>query len=298
MADKRFARHILRKVFLEDWGLKLLALFITLALWLGITGLSTHSRRNMTISLNTIVANDSTLTNSPREQIEVVLSGDKRRFEQLNPGEISATLDLTELPPGDWVMPLRPDTITINNLPQGITLDEVRPGNMAVKLDTVVERDVVVRVDSTGSVAAGFEVYSTTITPSRIRVRGPATLMRLVEYVQTDKIDLTGKREDFTVRQIAVNSPDPKAAVLATVVDVEFTIGEKRIERSFAVTVAGEPGKSASFTIFAPTTALRDAKADDFRVEVYLDDNGELKPRLTLPPALNALSEIRNLRFR
>jgi hypothetical protein len=30
--------RLLRKVFLEDWGLKLLALAITIALWLGVTG--------------------------------------------------------------------------------------------------------------------------------------------------------------------------------------------------------------------------------------------------------------------
>jgi hypothetical protein len=30
--------RLLRKLFLEDWGLKLLALAITIALWLGVTG--------------------------------------------------------------------------------------------------------------------------------------------------------------------------------------------------------------------------------------------------------------------
>ncbi len=298
VADKRFARHILRKIFLEDWGLKLLALAITLALWLGVTGLSTPMRRSMTVPLNTIISNDAIVTNTLRQDIEVVLSGDKRRFEQLNSGDISATLYLTDLPPGSWVMSLTPDTISLNNLPQGITLDEVRPGNMAVKLDSVAEKDVVVRVDTIGATAPGFEVYSTTVTPPRIRVRGPANLMTLVDYVQTDKIDLTGKREGFSVRQITVNSPNPNAAVLSTVVDVFVEIGERRIERSFSVPVSGEPGKFANFTIFAPRTLVQEAKVDDFKVEVFLDDGGELKPRLILPESLDAVSEVRSLRFK
>jgi YbbR domain-containing protein len=298
VADKRFVRHILRKIFLEDWGLKLLALAITLALWLGVTGLSTHSRRSMTVPLNTIISNDAIVTNTLRRDVEVVLGGDARRLEQLNQSQIYASFDLTKIPPGEWVIPLSPDTVWIDNLPQGITLDEVRPSNMAVKLDSVAEKDVVVRIETTGTPATGFEVYSTEATPSRIRVRGPANLMRLVDYVQTDKIDVAGKREGFTVRQIAVNSPNPNAAVLSTVVDVFVVIGERRIERSFSVPVNGEPGRSASFTIFAPRTLVQDAKVDDFKVEVFLDEAGEIKPRLILPESLDAVSEVRSLRFK
>lgn len=298
MADKLFARHILRKVFLEDWGIKLLALAVTLALWLGVTGMRTHTRRSMTVPLNTIISNDAIVTNTLRRDVEVVLSGDKRRVEQLNQSEIYASFDVSRIPPGEWAIPLSPDTIWIDNLPQGVTLDEVRPSNMLVKLDSVAEKDVVVRVETNGQPATGFEVYSTEVTPQRIRVRGPANLMRLIDYVQTDKIDLTGKRERFSVRQIAVTSPNPNAAVLSTVVDVFVEIGERRIERSFSVPVSGEPGKLASFTLFAPRTLVQDAKVDDFKVEVFLDDAGELKPRLILPEALDAVSEIRSLKFK
>lgn len=298
MADKILVKHILRKIFLEDWGLKLLALAITLGLWLGVTGLSTYSRRSVTVPLNTIVSNDAIVTNLLRQDVEVVLSGDKRRLDQVNRGELSATLDLTRVVPGDWVIPLSPDTIWIDNMPQGIALDEVRPSNMAVKLDSVAEKDVIVKVETTGTVAQGFEVYSSTVMPPRIRVRGPANLMKLVDYVKTDEIDISGKREGFAVRQIAVNSPDPNAAVLSTVVDVFVIVGERRIERSFTVPVEGEPAKTAIFTLFAPRTLLQEAKVDDFRVDVYLDDSGELKPRLTLPAALETVSEVRSLRFK
>lgn len=288
----------MRKVFLEDWGIKLLALAITLALWLGVTGLSTHTRRSMTVPLNTIISNDAIVTNTLRRDVEVVLGGDKRRLEQLNQSEIYASFDLSKIAPGEWAIPLSPDTVWIDNLPQGVTLDEVRPSNMLVKLDSVAEKDVVVKVDTAGTPAVGFEVYSTEVTPPRIRVRGPANLMRLIDFVQTDKIDLTGRREKFSVKQIAVNSPNPNAAVLSTVADVFVEIGERRIERSFTVPVAGEPGRSVSFTLFAPRSLVQEAKVEDFRAEVYLDDAGELRPRVVLPEALDAVSEIRSMKFK
>jgi YbbR domain-containing protein len=252
----------------------------------------------MTVTLNTIVANDAIITNSLRQQVEIVLSGDKRRFDQLNPAEISATLDLTDLPPGDWVKPLSPVTISINNLPQGITLEEVRPNNMAIKLDAVSERDVAVRVDLSGSAAPGFEVYTTTAMPQRIRVRGSANLMKLIDYVQTEKIDVSGRNESFSSKQVAVNSPNPSATVLNTIVDVFVVIGERRFERSFTVPVAGEPGKMASFVILGPRSTLQQSKTEDFKVDVFLDENGDLKPRLVLPNSLDEVSEVRNLRFK
>ena len=37
-AYRRPPERLLRKLFVEDWGLKLLALAITVVLWLGVTG--------------------------------------------------------------------------------------------------------------------------------------------------------------------------------------------------------------------------------------------------------------------
>ena len=42
-----FVRHILSKIFLEDWLTKLVALAITLALWVSVTGLSTPTTRRI-----------------------------------------------------------------------------------------------------------------------------------------------------------------------------------------------------------------------------------------------------------
>ena len=61
---KLFAKHIVRKIFLEDWALKLLALVITLALWLGVTGLSTPTKTRVTVPLVPSISNSAEITNS------------------------------------------------------------------------------------------------------------------------------------------------------------------------------------------------------------------------------------------
>lgn len=292
--QKLFFKHLLRKAFLEDWPLKLLALVITLTLWFAVTGLSTPTTKRLTIPLDLNISSNAQITSAPLQELDIEISGDKRKVEQINRAELVASIDLTEVQPGDRVIPLTPETVYVA-LPQGVKLLAVAPSRIAVKLEAVEEKDVEVRADTYGTPAAGFEVYSTTMMPQKIRVRGPASVVSILNYVQTERIDLTGRDNDLIAKQVAVTSPDPKAAVLNTFVDVVFRIGEKRIERTFIIPVSGETGKSATFTLFAPKTLLQKLQNADIKVEMTLNDRGELAPQVTLPPDLHDIAEIRKL---
>ena len=293
-AKKLFFKHILKKIFLEDWALKLLALVITFALWLGVTGLSTPTTKRLTVPLNLNISSNAQVVNVPQQEVDIEISGDKTRIGQIDRSALVAFVDLTDTPPGDRVVSLSPDNVFVA-LPQGIKLVEVAPSRIAVNLEAVVEKEIEVRAETSGIVAAGYEIYSTSVLPPNIRVRGPASIMRLLEYVQTDAVDISGRTGEFTARQVAVNSPDSKAAVLNTVVDVVFKIGEKRVERRFSIPVDGESNKTARLTLFGPKTLMAKLRADELKVEMYLDGNGEILPRLVIPDEIKERVEIRNL---
>ncbi|CAN5541384.1 hypothetical protein BH10ACI3_BH10ACI3_07950 [soil metagenome] len=286
--QKLFFKHIIRKIFLEDWALKLIALVITFGLWFGVTGLSTPTTKRLTVPLVPSISNNTQITNTLIQDVDIVISGDKRRIEQVKPGDLEALLDLTDVPPGDRVISLSPENVSVA-LPQGIKLVEIPAYRIPVNLEAVEEKEVEVKIISDGMPAPGYEVYNSSSLPPKIRVRGPASFIKTLEYVQTEKIDLTGKKGEFTAKQVAVAADNPKAAVLNTVVDVYFRIGEKRVARSFTIAVAGSPGKTASFTLYGPKTLLSKAKADSFKVE----DGAE--PQLILPADLVDLVEIRKL---
>jgi len=300
MADKPkklFAKHIVRKIFLEDWAMKLTALVITFGLWFGVTGLSTPTTKRFTVPLIPSTSNNAGITNTLIQDVDIVISGDKRKIDQINRNELTAMLDLTDVPPGDRVVSLTPDNVFVP-LPQGIKLVEIAPTRIAVNLEAFEEKEIEVKTVTTGVPAAGFEIYSTSAMPAKIKVRGPASIVKILDYVQTDAIDITGRKAAFTANQIAVTSPNPKAAVLNTVVDVAFSIGEKRIERAFTMPVSGLPGKAASFTVYGPKTLLQKVKPEDLKVEMILNIDGEEAPRVTLPPALQDLAEVKNLKLK
>ena len=235
-----WVRHLLRKVFLEDWGLKLIALLIATALWVGVTGLSSPTVKRFTVPLVPSTANNIEVTNQLVQDVDIVLTGDKRDLDRLNRGDLTAVLDLTDIPPGDRVVSLTPSNVYVN-LPQGIKLTDVQPGRIAVDLEAVEEKDVDVEPDITGKPADGYEVYSSTSVPARIRVRAASSIVRAMNSISTDPVDVSGKRDGFTLRQVAVRASSPKVAVNSTVVDVFVRIGEKRIERSFTLPAPGLP---------------------------------------------------------
>ena len=288
-----FVKHVIRKLFLEDWALKLIALVITLGLWFGVTGLSTPTTKRFTVPLNPSISNSAEITNTLISEVDIVVSGDKRKLDQINRGDLAATLDLTDVQPGDRVVSLRPENVYVP-LPQGIKLVEVQPSRIPVKLEAVEEKEIEVNVNYTGSPAEGYEVYGTSVLPPKIRVRGPASFIKTLDFIETDNIDVAGKKEEFTARQIPVSVANPKAAVLDTVVDVVFRIGEKRVERQFTVPVAGSPGKTATFTIYGPRTLLAKARADAFKVET----SPEGTPQVVVPAELQDVVEIRKLNVR
>lgn len=290
MKTKLVAKHLIRKIFFEDWALKLIALVITFGLWFGVTGLSTPTTKRLTVPLQLSIASNAQVTNVPQADVEIEISGDKRKIEQLSRGELTASVDLTESPTGDRVVLLTPETVYVP-LPQGIKLVGVLPGRIGVNLESVMENDVEVRVVTAGRPAEGFEVYSSSPLPPRIVIRGPASVVKLIDHVEAGKVDISGKKDEFTARQVPVTSPDPKAAVLNTVVDIYFRIGEKRMERTFSLPVSGQSVRSANFTVYGPRSLLQKTKAE--MLSVTIDAAGE--PRVTLPPELQDLAEVRNL---
>jgi YbbR domain-containing protein len=293
-----YFKNILRKVFLEDWLMKLVALVITGALWIGVTGLSQPTTQRMSgIPLTLRLSNNIEVTNAPNQEVDIVISGDKRKIDQINKNDLLVALDLTDTQPGDRVIQLSSDNVTVSPLPTGVKLDEILPRRIFVKLEPVEEKEIAVNAATEGSVPDGFEIYGQTITPAKIKVRGPANLIKSLASVTTDKISLTNRNADFTSKQVSVNVSNPKATLTETVVDVTFRIGEKRIEKTFVVPIKDDAKRKATVILFGGKSLFDGLKPQDLRVDMVKGDAGEDKPQLTLPDQLESKIEIRKLKF-
>lgn len=291
-----YFKNILRKVFLEDWLMKLVALVITFALWVGVTGLSKPTVQRMNGIPLTLRFSDNVDATSTIEEIDMVISGDKRKIDQINRNDLIVSLDLTDVQPGNRVVQLTPETVSLS-LPTGIKLDEIIPRQIPVKIEPVEVKEIVVNPVTTGQVADGFEIYEQTVTPQKIHVRGPADLVRSLAMVTTDKIDLTNKNADFTAGQVSISISNPdKIRLLDTLVDVSFRIGEKRVERTFSVPVRDDPKRKVNVVLYGGRSLFEGVEPEDITVGMSTDTSGKETPTVTLPASLSGSVEIRRPR--
>src|SRR3982750_4551096 len=101
-----FAKHILRKLFLEDWPIKLSALVITFALWFGVSYSSKKGTANMTAQVAFRVSDSPILTNAWVPEVTIYVSGDNQQINQLISSDRRVTVDLTDVQPGEHAVQL------------------------------------------------------------------------------------------------------------------------------------------------------------------------------------------------
>lgn len=289
-------RRLFRRIFLEDWLIKAVALLITFGLWLGVTGLRAPiTVRLPSVPLTVRFSNETEVTNSLVQEVDLVITGDKRKIDQINKNDLVVLLDLTNVPAGDRTVLLTPENVNIE-LPTGVKLEEIQPNKIAVKLETVAEREIPVKAETEGSVAENFEIYSQTVLPQNVRVRGPKSFVVSLDSVSTEKINLDNRETNFTARQVEINLVNPKVTLLDTVVDVFFKIGEKRTEKTFLVRVKGE-NKTANVVLYGARSVLDALNAENLQVEIQKNEAGENAPQLILPSEFQDNVEVRKLKI-
>lgn len=292
-------RSLFTRIFIDDWMMKLIALTITLALWLGVTGLGTPTEERLEgLKLKLRISNEMEITKSSVSTVALVISGDSRKIDEIKREDLIISVDLVNYQPGESIVELTPETISLN-LPGGVKLREIQPNSMAITLEMVEKRDVPVKVATLDNLPEGFEVYGVSAIPQKIQARGPASSITSIDYISTEKIDLKDQRGDFTAQQVPLNVTNSKIAIIdETTVNVFFRIGEKRIERLFIVplTTGGEK-RTATVVLYGARTLLNNIKGEDLQVEVVQSESGEDSLRLVLPNSLQGNAEIRKLQI-
>src|ERR1700752_1793742 len=278
---------LLRRVFIEDWSLKLLSLAIALVLWLLVTGQNQPVTAHVSVQLNFIRPPSLEISNDPPRAVDVMLTGSRNKLDDLTSLDLVATVDISDQRAGERALRLvDKDQIT---LPQGIKVDGFQPSAIPVRLEEIIDRQVAIEPKLEGKPADGFEVYAVNPNKSSLSVRGPASRVNALQKVVTESIWLAGHRESFTASNVALDVADPKVDLLEPMVNIAVEIGERRIEKpssNVGVTTT-QGGKvqpaTTSVTLLGVASYLEALKPEEIKIVL----NGEnLEPRLDLPDVL------------
>ncbi len=246
-----------RDYFLENTGLKFLALLITAVLWLSVASrpMSQITLRDVPIELPNLAENLAlTISNDASLEARVYLSGPRDVLDTLRAGDLVAYADLQGVEPGVRVIPLKLDE---GRLPSSVKVQRIDPRDIRVTVEPMIEKDVPVSPRFEGSPPEGFEILGTAITPSMVRIAGVASAVGKISEISTETVSLYGKTEPFS-REVRLDLDSPNVT-LSNKRDVMLTvnIGEVQKERvidRIPITVTGATTQLQPVPRFAKVT--------------------------------------------
>ena len=220
--------RLLRKLFLEDWGLKLLALAIAFALWLGVTGQNKPvTLRVSGVQLNFLQPAGLQISNDPPATVDVILTGSKDKLDRITPRDLIANVDLSDQRAGERIIKLSLDRVKVD-LQEEVKIQGFHPATVAIRLEPLIEAQLDVEVRFEGKLPEGYEVSNVSVNPAKVRLRGPADRINALRKAITETVWLDDKKGSFNVSHVEVSVPDPKIDILDPAVDIHVEVTEKK----------------------------------------------------------------------
>jgi hypothetical protein len=267
---------------LRHAGLKLLSVAVATLLWLVVTGDPIVERTlRVGLELQRTPA-DLELVGAVPDSVSVRVRGAASRLSGLGPADLSVVVDLDGVRPGRRLFALTPSQVTA---PFGVEVTQVTPAALPMVFEPTAWAILPVRPRIEGTPVAGHSVANVSVTPSQVRVEGPASAVRGLTELFTEPVSI--ERASSLVREaVTIDASDSglRFAGSATVV-VTVTIAADTTER----TLSGVPivlrGGAAGRLVPAEATVTVQGAAEVVRglgprdVSLFVDAQGEAPGR-------------------
>lgn len=172
----------------ENTAFRLLALFLAFVLWVYVT----HQNNPVVeqaarVSLEHQDLPASMIVEEIPQAVSVYYRSSRGRLALVGSGEFTARVNLSGLAAGVHSLPVQVGA------PEGVEIIRVNPQTVTVSLDSMVEKNIPVLVNVTGTPAPGFERSDPAVAPAVIKATGPSRLLREIKNITVD-LDIKGAR--------------------------------------------------------------------------------------------------------
>lgn len=178
-------KRVLISKLRENFLLKCLSLVLAVFLWYFI---SARGYSELTLQLPVELVNipeGYEVTEKSTDRVNVSFLGSTKILRLLNPEQLRVSIDMKNTDEGSHRIMLTPNNIKV---PSAVSITDIRPGTIAVTIEKMAEKVVPVRLNLKDSSIA--ERFLFTITPDTVRIKGPESTLKKVNYVITEPIDI------------------------------------------------------------------------------------------------------------
>ncbi len=195
----------MKRLLVENFGWKLLALALAAFLWFSLSG-----QRRQRISERGYVI-PPTVVNLPSEMViaspvpdtvDVRLRGPFDAIRIADPSKMEVVMDFSDARAGDRIYKLGADDI---NAPEDLEVVSIAPPAVRVRIERLARKEVRIAPRFLGPEAADVTAR---VQPPTAQITGPESEVARTEAVPTDPISLAGRGADFTASATVAAEPN------------------------------------------------------------------------------------------
>ena len=184
----------LKRIFIENFLIKLFSLVFAVALWLHVVARGTAEVNFIVpLELRDIPQNMMVVGQTPG-YVDVRLQGQEGMVKRLSARDISAFVSLSDAKTGELAFNLSPSNVTV---PGTIKVAGISPSEVKLHLEKILKKELAVKSEVTGRPAPGYKVESVDVFPKTVTAQGPESSLRKITEALTASVSVDGATGSF-----------------------------------------------------------------------------------------------------
>lgn len=110
-------------------------------------------------------------------------------LRRLTARDFAAFISLSGANPGDSVYALTPSNV---RAPGNVKVKSVSPSEVRLRLEKLTRKVLPIRAELSGRLPSGYHIRKVEANPDSVTVEGPDSLVRKLEDIRTERIDISG----------------------------------------------------------------------------------------------------------
>jgi YbbR domain-containing protein len=282
----------LKEKLLENWILKISAIFLAWILWLFIQGES-GTVTMVTAPVEVQVPPNMEISSGLPSTVQVTIRGASQA--------LTCIINLQNAKEGEYKITLTEDLIK-SPKGLGVAVSQVNPSQVVLVLEKTVKKQVSINVPVQGEVADGFEIYEKIPNPDVVEITGPRSHIESIEEVSTEIVALNGQKQSANFRVGLDFKNGMIRSSMSSPVWVEIQIGPRR--KMFVVkhvplilenkSYVSSP-KQVDIRVMAPESLKAALVPDNFSATVAAQNLDEAELPLKVKPEISFLDSWRGM---
>ncbi|HLS89345.1 MAG TPA: CdaR family protein [Sphingobacteriaceae bacterium] len=211
---------MIERLLRRDINIKILSVLLAISLWLYVSS-EQNPEATQIFPLVEVVPRNlpeglAIVTMDP-ERVSVTVRGRPSLFDDLEPSEVTAVVDLSDAEAGIVARVIRVE------LPDGLQAIEITPSEAVLALESFAERELPVEISLEGNSNGQVSVASPLVFPSQVKLTGAETRVNEVARV-VGAVDIEGITGNMVFEGVRVFAVDEAGRQVAGVTVVPETV--------------------------------------------------------------------------